>query len=112
MSYRICLDVQPLILGLDETFKWEDGQVHAEFPKMNGLLAGYVNMLFISTFGNSAPNMSLVFETGTGSVAKDGSPTGCYASIPTTHNIHTLYTLERTSISQRSPQDSQANIFN
>ena len=94
MSYRACLDWQPGVIGLEEPIKWEAGQVHAEFPKMNGLLAGYVNMVFISMFGNSAPNISLVLESGTGSVGKDGSPTGCYASVHNNESDMTFMPVE------------------
>ena len=79
--YRVCLDQQIAIIELDDTSKWEAGQVHAENLKISGVAAGSANLFFISMFGTSAPNISLVFESGTGSVGKDGSPTGCYASV-------------------------------
>ena len=79
--YRACLDLQPGALELDEASKWKAGQVHAEYPKMSGTLSGNGNLIFKSILGDVAPNISLVFESGTGSVGKDGSPTGCYASV-------------------------------
>ena len=81
MSYRVCMTPQPRVIQIEEPHKWEDGQVNAEYPKISGLVVPATNLFLTSLLGNPAPNMSLVFESGTGSVNQDGSPTGCYGSV-------------------------------
>ena len=71
---------QPGFIQIEEPHKWQNGQVHAEYPKLSGLIVP-VTHLFFTLLGNPAPNMSLVFELGTGSVGQDGLPTGCYGSV-------------------------------
>ena len=79
--YRICLDAQPGFLELDKPIKWQSRQVHAEYPMLTGVVAGIADMGLRAALGDVAPNISLVLESGIGSVGKDGSPTGCYASV-------------------------------
>ena len=81
MSYRICITVQPPYIQVEEPEKWNSGQVHAEYPKTSGALDQVAYLYLSSLFGHPAPNMSLVFESGTGSVANDGSLSGCYGSV-------------------------------
>ena len=72
---------QPGIIQVEEPYKWEDGQVNAEYPKTSGLIVPVTNLFLTSLLGNPAPNISLVFESGTGSVGQDGSPIACYGSV-------------------------------
>ena len=81
MSYRVCLTSQPGYIEIEEPHKWQNGQVNAEYPKLSGLVVPTTNLFLTSLLGNPAPNMSLVFESGTGSVGQDGSPIGCYGSV-------------------------------
>src|SRR2546429_6431325 len=81
MSYRVCMKPQPGFIHIDEPHKWQFGQVNAEYPKTSGVLVPATNLFLTSLLGNPAPNMSLVFESGTGSVGQDGSPIGCYGSV-------------------------------
>ena len=72
---------QPGFIQIEEPHKWQNGQVHAEYPKLSGLVVPATNLFLTSLLGNPTPNMSLVFESGTGSVDQDGLPIGCYASV-------------------------------
>ena len=81
MSYRVCMTPQPGALQVEEPYKWQNGQVNAEYPKTSGFIVPITNLFLTSLLGNPAPNMSLIFESGTGSVNQDGSPTGCFASV-------------------------------
>ena len=81
MSFRVCITPQPTVIQLEEPHKWEDGQVNAEYPKLSGVLVPVINLFLTSLLGNPAPNMSLVFESVTGSVGRDDLPKGCYGSV-------------------------------
>ena len=95
MPYRVCISVIPAAVQIEDPVQWEGGQVHQRYPKMSGVVAEYfVQMIMTAVLGNSAPNISLVFESGTGSVGKDGSPTGCYASIHNNGSDFTFFPVE------------------
>ena len=70
MAYRVCLNVQPGFIQLEDPFKWNAGQVHDKYPTLSGSMAIMVNLALTSMLGDSAPNMSLIFESGTGSAGK------------------------------------------
>ena len=89
------MSVIPGSLQIEDPEQWEGGQVHERYPKMSGVVAEYfVQMIMTAVLGNSAPNMSIVFESGTGSVGKDGSPTGCYASVHNNESDFTFFPVE------------------
>lgn len=95
MIYRICLTVQPGAFELEEQHKWLSGQVHAEYPKMSGTIGEYLTApVVIATFGDTAPNLTVVLVSATGSLGKDGSPTGCYASIYSNESDFTYIPVE------------------
>ena len=81
MSYRVCMTPQPRFIQIEEPHKWKEDQINAEYPKTSGILVPVTNLFLTSLLSNPAPNMSLVFESGTGSVGRDGSPIGCYGSV-------------------------------
>ena len=82
MIYRLCLSVQPGLLQLENPQKWEGGQVYYQFPKTSGSVGIEIaDVMFRVMLGNNAPNVSVVSAPLTGSVGKDGSPTGCYGSL-------------------------------
>ena len=81
MSFRVCIIPQPIVIQIEEPHKWEDGQLNAEYPKLSGLIAPMINLFLSSLLGYPAPNISLVFESGTGSVGQNGLPKGCYGSV-------------------------------
>ena len=72
---------QPTIIQIEEPHKWKNGQVNAEYPKTSGVIVPVTNLFLTSLLGNPAPNISLVFESGAGSVGQDGSPIACYGSV-------------------------------
>ena len=72
---------QPRFIQIEEPHKWKEDQINAEYPKTSGILVPVTNLFLTSLLSNPAPNMSLVFESGTGSVGRDGSPIGCYGSV-------------------------------
>ena len=95
IAYRVCMSVVPAAVQIEDPKQWEGGQVHERYPKMSGVVAEYfVQMIMTAVLGNSAPNMSIVFESGTGSVGKDGSPTGCYASVHNNESDFTFFPVE------------------
>ena len=95
MVYRVCIHVQPAILELDKPTKWQWHQVHAEYPTLGGAIGPVAELTLTSILhGNVAPNISLVFESETGSVEKDDSPTGCYASVHNNESDLTIMPVE------------------
>ena len=81
MLYRVCLSPQPSYLMMEKPKKWEGDQVHAMYPEITGVMAEFAYLFLTTVLGNSAPNMTIVTESLTGSVGSDGVPSGCYASI-------------------------------
>ena len=81
MSYRVCMSTQPGFLHFDDPLKWQDNQVHPEYPKMSGKVVPWTDIILISMLGNHAPNITVITEKLQGSFGKDGLPIGYYGSI-------------------------------
>ena len=81
MSYRVCMSIQPGWLEYKDPLKWQDNQVHSEYPKMNGAITPLLNTILTSILGNPVPNITVVTEKLQGSFGQDGLPIGCYGSI-------------------------------
>ena len=81
MAYRVCMFLQPMFIQIEDFGRWNYGQVHAEYPKSSGGLKLVIDLFLTTVFSYPAPNMSLIFESGTGTVGDNGLPTGCYTSV-------------------------------
>ena len=62
-----------MAFALDEPLKWQDGQVHAEYPKATGSNAKRYHLALSALLGDRPPNISVVVKPVKGS--------GCYRSI-------------------------------
>ena len=95
MEYRVCISVQPGFIQLEDDTKWNGGQVNAFYPTISGGNAKVVDLILLSLLGDTAPNMSLVMNYDTtGSVGKDGTPTGCYAYVHNNQSDLTVMPVE------------------
>ena len=80
MSYRVCMSIQPGLFQFDDPLKWQNNQVHPEYPMMSGGITPLINTILISMLGNHAPNITVITEKLQGSFGKNGLPIGCYGS--------------------------------
>ena len=80
--YRICAIIVPFTFEVaDYESKWASGQIHEEFPQIEGPLSYFINT-WIPYFSKSLrANFSLEVEKEVGTKKKDGTLTGCYRSI-------------------------------
>ena len=86
---------QPGFIQLKDNAKWNKGQVNAFYPTISGGNAKVVDLILLSLLGDTAPNISLVMNyDATGSVGKDGTPTGCYAYVHNNQSDLTVMLVE------------------
>ena len=79
--YRFCTTTIPEVFDIVDKEKWEEGQIHDEFPETWGAFSYLFNTIMSDIFKSLKGNYSINIESQAGYKMKNGTYTGCYGSI-------------------------------